>query len=145
MGRLETIWVKRGSRAPMDAVADATLEEGVGVVGNADVGGARQVTIVDRARWAEACRTLGVDLDPALRRANLLVDGVELEGSRGRALRVGAAVVRIRGETVPCRLMDEQHRGLQEALRPRWGGGAYGTVERGGTVRVGDAVDWLEE
>ena len=42
----------------------------------------------------------------------------------------------------PCRLMDEQHPGLQDALRSRWGGGAFGTVERGGTIRVGDPVDW---
>lgn len=142
MGTLRAIWIKRGKGAPMDAVEAASLVEGHGIEGNANAGGRRAVTLIDQARWSDACRELGADIDPRLRRANLMVDGVDLEGTRGRVLCVGAARIRIGGETTPCRLMDEQHPGLQEALRPHWRGGAYGTVESGGTIRVDDPVRW---
>jgi MOSC domain-containing protein YiiM len=145
MATLDRIWIKRGKRAPMNPVDEATLETDVGIRGNADVGGRRQVTLIDGVRWDEVRELLGADVEPILGRANLLVRGVDLEETRGRLLRVGEALIRIGGETVPCRLMDEQHPGLQEALRPRWRGGAYGTVETGGTIRVGDAVRWEEQ
>ncbi len=142
MGSLLTIWIKRGKRAPMDAVSHAALEPDVGIAGNANVGGKRQVTLIERARWDAVCALLDAGVDPVLRRANLLVDGIDLEASRARLLRIGETSIRIHGETAPCRLMDEQHPGLQEALRAHWGGGAFGTVEQGGTIRVGDPVDW---
>ena len=41
--------------------------------------------------------------------------------------------------------MDEQHPGLQEALSPPWRGGAYGSVQVGGTISLGDPVAWAED
>jgi MOSC domain-containing protein YiiM len=48
----------------------------------------------------------------------------------------------IAGETTPCERMEEALPGLRAALRPRWGGGAFAQVLRGGAVRVGDRVAW---
>jgi hypothetical protein len=31
---------------------------------------------------------------------------------------------------------------LQAAMRPHWGGGAFGEVVEGGTISVGDVVAW---
>ena len=41
--------------------------------------------------------------------------------------------------------MDEAHPGLEEALRPDWGGGAFGYVIDDGEIGVGDAVRWVKE
>ncbi len=137
-GRIETLWIKRARRGPMDSVASATLVEGRGAVGNADQGGRRQVTIVDADFWEALTRDLGAPVDPIARRANVLVRGVDLANSRGRTLRLGSCTIRIVNETRPCERMDEARSGLRAALSPPWGGGAYGEVVVGGEVRVGD-------
>lgn len=102
MPRLEQIWLKRMKRGPMDPVHEATLVAGRGLVGNADQGGHRQVTIISADRWREIVAALGVPLDPATRRGNLLVSGVDLAETCGRVLRVGACRLQINGETRPC-------------------------------------------
>lgn len=142
-GRVEAIWLKRGRGAPMDAVERAEMVAGEGLVGNADRGGRRQVTVIDAGVWEErVTRGLGSDLDPSARRANVLVRGVELAGSRGRVLRLGQCLIRIFNETKPCELMDEALPGLKAALYTDWGGGAFGEVAQGGVVRVGDIARW---
>jgi MOSC domain-containing protein YiiM len=142
MGRVDRIWVKRAHGGPMDARPAVQLVAGRGVAGSADQGGKRQVTILSRERWTAACESLGQALDSRERRANLLVSGIDLEDTRGRVLVLGACRVRILGETKPCEQMDDAFTGLRDALRPHWGGGAYGEVLDGGEVAVGDEVRW---
>ena len=76
------------------------------------------------------------DVDPALRRANVMIRGLDLEKSRGKKLILGDCVINIRGENPPCRLMQQ----MQQPLRPHWRAGVFGEIVRGGTIRVGDRV-----
>jgi MOSC domain-containing protein YiiM len=142
-GSLAGIWLKAFRRGPMRAVTSATLVAGTGLYGNADKGGRRQVTLLARERWAEIERELGARLDPAVRRANLLVAGIDLEGSRGKILRVGGCRLRIAGETRPCERMDEAFEGLRSVMARRWGGGAFAQVLDDGEIQLGDAVEWV--
>ena len=128
----------------MDEVKDATLAAGRGLAGNANHGGRRQVTLIERELWERLMRELGADADPSTRRANLLLSGITLRDSRGRVLRVGSVRIRIFGETRPCRQMDEALPGLRAALRPDWGGGAFGEVLDSGRIAVGESVRWEE-
>ena len=168
-GRLEAIWIKRVHKGPMDAVSEAELLEGQGLKGNADQGGRRQVTILSKKRWEEAVAGLieataelgagpaGAEerpgqpissggnqsdnhIHPKDRRANLFVSGLDLEETRGWTLAVGGHRMVIAGETKPCAFMDDIYDGLQDALRPNWGGGAYAQVLDSGTISVGDPV-----
>lgn len=143
--RLEAIYVKRMKRGPMDPAPRATLVKGSGIAGNANQGGKRQVTILERENWELLMRMLGGDLPPWRRRANLLVSGVRLEQSRGRILAIGGHRIRILGETRPCERMDEALPGLREAMSANWRGGAYGEVLDDGEISVGDDVCFLEE
>jgi len=142
MGRVERIWLKRAHRGPMDPVNSAILDEGRGLRNNANYDGRRHVTIVAVERWSELMDLLSASIDPSARRANVMVSGVDLENSRGRRLVVGACTLIIGGETRPCERMEEALTGLQEAMRSRWGGGAWAEVVRGGAIAVGDDVEW---
>src|SRR5688572_30852111 len=87
MGEIVAIWIKRFKRGPMDPVSEAEAVEGRGLKDNANQGGKRQVTIIDESRWREAEEELGFEVDPRLRRANLMLRGVDLERTNGRLLR----------------------------------------------------------
>lgn len=143
MAKLEAIWIKRARGGPMDAVESAEVLADDGIVGNADRGGRRQVTLIEKEVWDELRQEIGTDLSPVTRRANLMVSGVPLRDSRGRILEVGGVRILIHNETKPCRQMDEAWPGLKDAIYPDWRGGAYGEVLQGGTIEVGAEVRWL--
>jgi MOSC domain-containing protein YiiM len=141
--RLEAIWIKRVRRGPMDPVPRAALVAGKGIVGNANQGGRRQVTIIAREVFDELRHILGAGVEPAMRRANLMVSGIELPGTRGRVLQVGPVRIRINGETMPCERMDEGFPGLKDALEVEGRGGVYGEVLDDGEIAAGDSVTLL--
>ncbi|HEX5735510.1 MAG TPA: MOSC domain-containing protein [Blastocatellia bacterium] len=141
-GKLEAIWIKRMKSGPMDAVTEANLVAGHGIEGNANQGGNRQVTLIEQEMWEEIMRGLGASVSPSARRANLMLNGIRLAETSGRVLRVGSCRIKIDGETRPCWQMDEAHMGLKEALKPNWGGGAFGEVLDDGRIEVGDSVSW---
>ena len=137
--------MKRAHRGAMDARESIELVAGRGVEGNADRGGRRQVTLLEREVWDALMRELGRNAGPETRRANVLVSGIDLRASRGRVLRLGGSRIRIGGEVKPCERMEEAVAGLRAAMYPEWRGGAFGQIIDGGLVAVGDAVAWEEQ
>ena len=142
MAKIEQIWVKRFHRGPMDPVTHGTLVAGQGLLDSADQGGRRQVTLITRERWDLVTQSLGLRVEPILRRANVLVTGIDLENTRTKILLLGQCRLRIRGETRPCERMDEASPGLQNALDAHWGGGAFAEIIEGGEITVGNDVRW---
>ena len=120
----------------MDPVERAMLVAKRGIVGNADQGGRRQVTIIDLERWHELMERVGATLETSAR------DSLDLFDARGKTLRVGPTRLHVLGETRPCERMEQAFPGLQAAMRERWGGGAFAEVIEGGDVSVGDEVEW---
>ena len=140
MSKLEQIWIKRMHRGPMDPAERARVVKGKGIVGNANQGGKRQVTIVSSKHWADVTAPLGDTPDPRLRRANLLVSDIDFAGARGKILKIGNVRVRIYGETRPCEQMEAAVPGLRDAMSVPWGGGAHGEVLDDGEIAIGDPV-----
>jgi len=126
----------------MDPVDEGRLVEGQGLEGSVGRSKRRQVTLLEQENWDHFMADLGGSIDPGARRANLLVSGIALVNTRGRVLRIGDARVSVGGELTPCERMDEAMPGLQNAMRPEWGGGVFGQVITSGAVRVGDTVEW---
>lgn len=143
MSQLEQIWIKRMHRGPMDPAPKADVVAGQGIVGNANQGGRRQVTIVSSKHWAKVTAPLGHTPDPRLRRANLLVSDIDFTDARGKILKIGSVRIRIFGETRPCEQMETAAPGLQAAMSVPFGGGAFGEVLDDGEIAVGDEVELL--
>jgi MOSC domain-containing protein YiiM len=141
-GRLDGIWVKRAHRGPMDAHESGVLIAGQGLEGNVDRSSRRQVTIIEREIWEALMRETGASAPPSTRRANLMISGISLTDTRKRVLRIGEARLEIAGETKPCERMEEAVPGLRAAMYANWRGGAFAMVLTGGSIQVGDSIDW---
>lgn len=143
-GRVEKLWTKRAKRGPMDPADQLRVVRRTGIERNANWGGRRQITIIERERWEAMLAELGgIELDPSARRANVMVSGCDLRASRHHILRLGDVRVQIVGETRPCERMDEAHQGLRRAMAAPWNGGAYGIILDDGAIRIGDPVELL--
>jgi MOSC domain-containing protein YiiM len=138
-GRLEAIWIKPAHKAPMVELGGVALVAGKGIIGNANQGGKRQVTVIEQEVF-DLLRSTLPGSAPIMRRANFMVSGIRLAHSEGTTLTVGGVRILLQGETRPCYRMDEQCPGLTAALDPEWRGGAFGVVLDSGEVRVGEAV-----
>ncbi|MGH8194401.1 MAG: MOSC domain-containing protein [Woeseiaceae bacterium] len=141
MGKLVGIARREKKRAPMETLERAEISSATGVAKDSrGKPGKRQVTVVSAAAWRNACRDLGSEVPWTTRRANLLVEEIELPNTIGGVLEIGSVRLLITGEVDPCPRMDEQCPGLTNALTPDWRGGVSCTVLAGGSVALGDTV-----
>jgi len=134
-------------RAPMEVLDHVHVSVESGLAG--DFRGAvkpgrqpkRQVSLMERGDWDAAMAELGADHHWSMRRANLLVEGLDLPQAAGAIVRIGDAVVlEIMMECDPCSRMEEIEPGLKAALTPDWRCGALARVISGGDIRVGDII-----
>ena len=133
------------SKAPMQVIDHATITLTGGVEG--DFRGAmkgqphkRQVTLIEAGDWANAQALVGHNLPWQERRANLLVEGLDLPQRPGARLRVGSALLEVTIETAPCERMEALAEGLRAALTPDWRGGVCTKVVEEGTIAIGDTI-----
>jgi MOSC domain-containing protein YiiM len=140
-GKLAAIAKVNELRAPLQELSSSNVTVAAGIDGDARGRKPnRQVTVLFRESWDDACRELGVELPWTTRRANLLVTGVEAPQRVGDKIQIGDVTLEIMQETDPCMLMEQAHAGLKAALTPKWRGGVCCKVLSGGRIAVGDAV-----
>ena len=142
-GKLVGIAKAAQLRMPLEEMQSARVSVEAGIDG--DIRGRkrdRQITVLFRESWDDACRELGVSLPWTTRRANLLIEGVAAPQMTGGKIRIGDVVLEIRMETDPCDLMERAHSGLKSALTPDWRGGVCCNVVTGGELRIGDSVSF---
>jgi MOSC domain-containing protein YiiM len=102
--------------------------------------GKRQVTMMERIDWEAAMAELDHSIPWQERRANLLLDGIDIPQVAGTRLRIGTAEFEITVECDPCSRMETIAPGLKAALTPDWRGGACTRVRVAGRIAVGDRV-----
>lgn len=101
----------------------------------------RQVTLLEAGDWDAAMAEVGHNIGWEQRRANLLVEGLDLPQRAGIRLRIGADVVlESTVETDPCSRMEVLAAGLKAALMPDWRGGICTKVIAPGQIAVGDEI-----
>lgn len=134
------------SKAPMEVLTSVLVTPERGVEGDSrgiikpGGKGKRQVSLMERVDWHAAMAELGRDVPWWERRANFLVDGLDLPQTPGSLLRVGSVLMVVTTECDPCRRMEAVAPGLEAALAPDWRGGALARVLEGGVVTVGDLI-----
>jgi MOSC domain-containing protein YiiM len=141
MGRLVGIARRDEKRAPMETLEQADVSDQTGVARDSrGKPGERTVTVISARAWREVCTELGEEIPWTTRRANLLVDDIDLPRSDGPVIEVGKVRLKVMTEVNPCSRMDEQVAGLTAALTPEWRGGVGCTVLQGGSISIGDPV-----
>jgi len=139
MGKLIGIAIKKDRGSGMVQLQRATVSTETGVeYDRRGKPGRRQVTVVAKESWDDACEDLQAEVEWTARRANLFIEGIPLIHSTGKTLHIGEVVLEISGETTPCKRMDELHHGLMKALEPNWRGGVICKVINGGDIKLGD-------
>lgn len=144
-GLLKAIAYRPVDGRQMMEVTQVTVEVGHGFNTENRPTGKREVTLLSAEAWEQTCHELESRLPWHSRRANLLIEGIDLPATIGWTVHIGAIALKIHGETRPCKLMDEQFSGLRNALLPDCRGGVFGQVVTGGTVCVGDSVSIVGE
>jgi hypothetical protein len=109
-GRLIGIAYRDVRRAPMQTTDRGLITSAAGLAG--DFKGAkyprRQITVLALEAWQAALAEIAQSSLPwTARRANLLVEGVELPRAAGGVLRIGAVQLEVTGQTYPCSRMEE--------------------------------------
>lgn len=142
MPKLLAIAYKTVKRGPMNEVFCANVTQLSGV--EKDVfgrPGKRQVTVLSKIQWQQACHSIEVDLPWTTRRANLLVDDLVFSSADvGKHLHIGELRLEITGETDPCKKMEIAHVGLEAALTPDWRGGVTCRVLNDAMIHLGDEI-----
>ena len=133
---------QKGSEMVVNASAQVTMEKGIG----GDYRGARtdardrQVSIMTQENWDLVCQELGSKLHWTMRKANIIISGIDLENSTGSILKIGNFFLEITGELPVGNGMEKQYSGLQKALTPNWRGGVTAKVVQDGMIFENDEV-----
>ena len=130
----------------MEVVERAFLSTAMGVTGDArgivkNGKNKRQVSLMELGDWHAALNEIGADVPWQERRANLLVDDLDLPQRAGAVILIGdTARIETTMECDPCIRMEQVASGLMNALLPDWRGGVLGRVLSDGEIRVGDPI-----
>lgn len=145
-GRVRWIGLRPRRDVAMHEV-DSVLVTEAGLEGDryGKVDGKRGITIIQAEHLPVIAALAGLEhIAPATLRRNLLVEGLPVIALKGRRFRIGEALFEGTGDCDPCSRMEA-------ALGPggfnamRMHGGLTARILRGGRIRVGDAVEPVDD
>ena len=147
VGQLQGIGLRPERKTPIKVVEEARVILGKGLEGDRFSGKAqstRQITLIQEEHLAAVASILGLEaLDPWAMRRNLVVSGINLLSLKGMRFAIGEVVLEGTGLCHPCSRMEEVlGPGGYNAMRGH--GGITAKVIKEGTIRVGDAIRYME-
>lgn len=130
----------RPARAADIQVLDRVEISDSGIEGDRGRAGKRAVTLIQAEHLPVIASYLGRDqIDPALLRRNIMVQGLNLAGLKGHKVQLGTVVLRFTTICAPCSLMERLlGHGGYAAMRGH--GGWCAEVVTPGTITRGDKV-----
>ena len=147
-GELVWIGLRPARMAPVLTPPSARLVAGRGIEADryaTSRNGARQVTLIAVEDLAAIAAFLGKpEISPELTRRNFVTRGVNLVALKDRRFRIGAVLLEGSGDCAPCSRMEASlGPGGYNAMRGR--GGITARILGGGEVRLGDAIERVDE
>ncbi|MBN8211367.1 MAG: MOSC domain-containing protein [Xanthomonadales bacterium] len=147
VGQLRWIGLRPARNVPMRAVDSAEAVVGRGLHGDryASASGKRGITLIQAEHLPVIAALVGLNaVETAALRRNLVVSGIPLIALKGRRFRIGDVLCEGTAPCDPCSRMEATlGPGGYNAMRGH--GGLCARVLQGGTLRVGDAVTWIED
>jgi MOSC domain-containing protein YiiM len=146
-GTVRWIGLRPARDVPMRAVDQAEAVAGKGLRGDryGSGSGKRGITLIQAEHLPAIAALAGLDaLEPSTLRRNLVVAGLPLIALKGRRFRVGDVICEGTSPCDPCSRMEAAlGPGGYNAMRGH--GGLCARILEGGTLRLGDAVEWIDD
>jgi MOSC domain-containing protein YiiM len=147
VGRVVWIGLSPGPRADLVAVDEVLARMGTGLDGDHHARSGRskrEVTLIQEENLAVVATLLGMNrAAPERVRRNIVVAGINLAALAKARFEIGEVLLEGTGPCPPCSRMEENlGAGGYNAMRGH--GGITTKVLRGGAIRVGDAVRFVE-
>jgi MOSC domain-containing protein YiiM len=129
------------SPAPLTAVTEVEAVVGKGLKGDRKYGTHRHISIVSTEELEEAAANWGAAIPTGSTRRQITITGSRLPRDEGVLVRLGEVVVAVNGDCSPCHIMESSvGPGARDALVHL--AGITGSIVEGGTIHVGDAVEF---
>jgi len=145
-GAVRWIGLRPARDVPMQEADMVEAVAGGGLVGDRYKGGSgkRGLTLIQAEHLPVIAALAGHPaVAPAILRRNLVVSGIPLVALKGNRFRIGDVLLEGTEPCDPCsRMEDALGAGGYNAMRGM--GGLCARILAGGTLRVGDAVEWIE-
>jgi MOSC domain-containing protein YiiM len=134
------IYIAPATRLAMKSIDRVEVAAGAGLAGDRyENTRHRHVSVFSTGELAEASARFGTDIDPALTRRNVLVDGGLLPRTPGARMQLGALHIEVVRDAAPCKMLDmEIGDNARASMRRR--AGVICRVLTGGTLQVGDML-----
>ncbi len=146
-GTVRWIGLRPARDVPMRAVDLVEAIAGKGLRGDryGSGSGKRGITLIQAEHLPAIAALAGLDaLEPSTLRRNVVVSGLPLIALKGRRFRIGDAICEGTSPCDPCSRMEAAlGPGGYNAMRGH--GGLCARILEGGTLRIGDAVEWLDD
>ncbi len=146
-GEVRWIGLRPARDVPMREVDSADAVAGKGLRGDryGSGSGKRGITLIQAEHLPTIAALAGIDaIEPATLRRNLVVSGIPLIALKGRRFRIGEVLCEGTSPCDPCSRMElALGAGGYNAMRGH--GGLCARILEGGTLRIGDAVHWIED
>lgn len=145
-GRLDWIGLRPARGVPVVEVSEAVANAGAGLSGDRYPGGSgkRGATLIQAEHLSVIAALSGhAAIAPATLRRNLVVSGIPVIAFKGRRFRIGDVVLEGTGACDPCSHMEAAlGPGGYNAMRAM--GGLCARIVSGGTLRLGNTVEWVD-
>ncbi|HEY1136976.1 MAG TPA: MOSC domain-containing protein [Xanthomonadaceae bacterium] len=147
VGTVRWIGLRPARDVPMHEVDAAEAISGKGLRGDryGSGSGKRGITLIQAEHLPVIAALAGLDVIlPATLRRNLVVSGLPLIALKGRRFRIGELLLEGTQPCDPCSRMEAAlGPGGYNAMRGH--GGLCARILEGGTLRIGDAVSWVDD